>query len=203
LNLSITVFVGSVLWAGLLVFGGSTLPEHFFRPLSTVVASLAVLLSAFDLWLWRLPFLRGWLVKRPNLRGTWRAELRSSWIDPSSGQTVNAIDAFLVVRETYSTINTRLLTRESSSEQIGAEFSKLSDGTWRLEAVYRNEPGVLVQDRSRIHHGALLLMVEGNPARVLRGHYWTDRKTHGEVVGTSRRRKLFASYSTAATQWTR
>ncbi len=169
----------------------------WLKHLSTVTGILLFLLGTFDLWLWRLPVLQGWFVKRPNIRGTWRAILRSTWVDPSTGEGIEQIEGFMVIRQTYSSLSLRLLTSESSSELIGAEINTGSDGIMHIVGVYRNEPRQLLRQRSPIHYGAILLDIEGRPATCLRGHYWTDRNTAGEIELNNRIHEIFHDYETA------
>ena len=103
----------------------------------------------------------------------------------------------MVIRQTYSSISLRLLTDESSSELIGAEIITLSDGTIRMAGVYRNEPRQLLRERSPIHNGAILLEIIGRPVTRLKGHYWTDRNTAGEIELNNRRNQIFHDYETA------
>ena len=58
--------------------------------------------------------------------------------------------------------------------------------------------GVLIQERSRIHHGALLLDVHGSPANRLIGWCWTDRDTKGEVTLEKRVSKAYTSFDEAS-----
>jgi hypothetical protein len=59
------MYTAVTVWAIALLVTGQKLSSDLLRPLS-VVTSIVVLLSiAFELWLWKLPFLHGWLVKRP------------------------------------------------------------------------------------------------------------------------------------------
>ena len=77
-----------------------------------------------------------------------------------------------------------------------------SDGVPRFSSTYENVPGVLVQDWSRIHHGALLLDVHGSPANRLKGWYWTDRDTKGEVSLEKRLPKAYTTFDEAsAANW--
>ena len=150
LHLSVILLLAAGIWGVMLVVEGVAVSGTWFRPFSTVVGVLLLLLVAFDLWAWRLRFLQGWFVPRPDIRGTWRVELRTDWKDPTTGGVVAPITAYLVVRQTYSTLSLRMLTPESSSELAAAEISKAADGTYRLAAVYRNEPKLSVRDRSPI-----------------------------------------------------
>lgn len=197
LHLSALLLVAAALWGGMLVFEGVAVSGRWFRPFSTVVGVVLLLLVAFDLWAWRLRFLQGWFVPRPDLRGTWRVELHSDWTDPTTNQIVGPIAAYLVVRQTFSTLSLRMLTPESSSELVAAEISKAVDGTYRLAAVYRNEPKLSIRDRSPIHYGAIVLDVQGDPVTDLVGHYWTDRSTRGQLKTIGRDVRLFSSFERA------
>lgn len=155
------------------------------------------LLVAFDLWAWRLRFLHGWFVPRPDLRGTWRVELQSDWKDPATDEGIGPIVAYLVVRQTFSMLSVRMLTAESASELVAAEINKASDGTYRLAAVYRNEPNLSVRARSPIHYGAIVLDVQGDPVKDLAGYYWTDRNSRGELRTLARNDSIAASFKEA------
>lgn len=197
LHLSVILLLAAGIWGTMLVVEGVAVSGTWFRPFSTVVGILLLLLVAFDLWAWRLRFLQGWFVPRPDIRGTWRVELRSDWKNPVTNEVVAPIPGYLVVRQTFSTLSLRMLTSESSSELVAAEISKATDGTYRLAAVYRNEPKLSVRDRSPIHYGAIVLDVQGDPAKDLVGYYWTDRKTRGELRTLARHDTIAGSFSQA------
>lgn len=158
----------------------------FFKPMSGVVLVVSVALGGFDRWLWRWK-----LVERyhsvPNLNGTWRGELRSSWTDPQTGHPTPAIPIVLVIRQTYSAISVRAFTTESSSVTVAANVELEAEATHLVTYVFRNEPRLLVQDRSRTAYGGARLQLAGAKDR-LEGSYWTDRGPHGElrVVRVSR-----------------
>src|SRR5262245_13979619 len=118
LHLSAILLVAAAIWGAMLVFEGVAINGTWFRPFSTVVGVLLLLLVAFDLWAWRWRFLRGWFVPRPDLRGTWRVELQSEWKNPATDTVVGPIVAYLVVRQTFSSLSVRMLTAESASELV-------------------------------------------------------------------------------------
>ena len=189
LHLSAIILTAAVVWGVLLLLQGVPVSPSWFQPFSKVVGALMILLAAFDLWLWRLPFLQGWMVKRPNLSGTWRAEVRSEWVDPDTGQRKVPIAGFMVIRQTFSTLSLCQITAESRSELLGAEIVRGGDGTYQVFGVYRNEPRLSVRHRSEIHYGALELRVAGSPPERIEGHYWTDRDTAGELSLSDRMSK--------------
>jgi hypothetical protein len=188
LHLSAIILTAAVIWGLLLLLQGVPVSPSWFQPFSKVVGALMLLLTAFDLWLWRLSFLQGWLVKRPVLTGTWRADIRSNWIYPQTGEQIKSRTGFMVIRQTFSTLTLCQITHESRSELLGAEISRGTDGTYRVFGVYRNEPRFAVRDRSAIHYGALQLRVAGSPPERIEGHYWTDRDTAGELSLSDRKR---------------
>jgi hypothetical protein len=197
LHLSVLILLAAGIWARMLTFDGIAVNESWFRPFSTVVAVLLLLLSIFDRWAWRLRVLRGWFVSRPDIRGTWHIELRSDWKDPDTDDVIAPFSAHLVIRQTYSTLSLRLLTSESSSKVIASEIGKEADGTYRLAAVYRNEPRLSLRARSPIHYGAIMLDIQGDPVKNLVGCYWTDRKTRGELRSLSRHMTFASSFAEA------
>ncbi len=196
-HITAVVFLAALLWGVLLIIDGVAVSISWLRHFSTVVGVLLFLLAGFDLWLWRLPFLQGWFVKRPDISGTWRVTIRSNWVDPSTGKTVEPIEGYMVVRQTFSSLSLRLMTSESVSELLGAEIIRAPDGTFRVTGVYRNEPKLSVRERSPIHHGAILLDVVGRPRSALKGHYWTDRGTSGELELTDRIKRILDEFETA------
>ena len=197
MHLSVILSIAAVLWGAMLVLEGVAVSATWFRPFSMVLGVLVVVLLAFDLWAWRWRCLHGWFVSRPDLRGTWQVELRSNWHDPETKAEVGPIVAYLVVRQTFSSLSMRMLTTESASELVAAEINKASDGTYRVAAVYRNEPKLSVRARSPIHYGALVLDVQGDPATDLAGHYWTDRNSRGELKTLVRDEAIVGSFEEA------
>lgn len=187
LHLSAILLTAAVVWALLLLLQGVAVSPTWIRPFSTVIGVLMLLLAAFDLWLWRFNILQGWFVKRPVLTGTWRAEIRSNWVDPSTGARIAAIAGFMVVHQTFSRLSLCLMTDESRSDLLGAEVMRSSDGTYRVFGVYTNEPRYAVRFRSPLHYGGLELRAAGSPPERVEGHYWTDRNTAGELSLTDRK----------------
>jgi hypothetical protein len=45
-----------------------------------------------------------------------------------------------------------------------------------------------------MHHGSTVLDIAGNPAQRLKGRYWTDRDSKGELTFTERSKKLADDY---------
>lgn len=196
IQVQIVLGLAVVVWAVLLFVEGVHLKASYLKPYSVVVTVVVVGLILFDRWLWRIPPIARAL-HRPILRGTWKGQLLSNWINPETQQGIGPIEAFLLVRQTYSTVTLRLMTKESTSRSLVASLDSPRDDIARLSSTYQNMPGLMIQDRSRIHHGALMLEVHGSPANRLIGSYWTDRDTKGEVSLETRSPKVYTSFSEA------
>ncbi len=196
-QLTAIIWWTAIVWAAVLLLQGTSIQVAFFKPVSVVAGAVVLSLGGFDRWLWHWRLFAGWLVKRPDLRGTWEVELRSSWINPETGAAIAPIVGFLVISQTYSGLGIRLLTAESESRLRGAEILSNDDGTFDVVAVYQNEPKIAFRSRSQIHQGALKLSARGLPVNALDGHYWTDRNTNGGIATTRRLAKAVTSFEDA------
>lgn len=137
----------------------------------------------FTKWLWRFKFLQGWLIKIPNLQGTWRGELKSDWINPETGKGIDPIPVVLVVRQTFSNIKCTLMTKESTSYSTTADINVAPNSEdLYLTYSYTNRPKATIRDRSAIHDGASILKIISKPDKCLEGEYWTSRKTRGDMT---------------------
>ncbi|MCB9689731.1 MAG: hypothetical protein H6735_32130 [Alphaproteobacteria bacterium] len=178
--LGILVGLAACTWFAVAVALYGASPDlGFFKPMTLVSGFLALVLAGFDRWLWRIPGLVH-VHGVPDLNGTWKGELRSMWIDPATGASPPPIPTFVVIRQTYTAISVRTFTVESSSVSIAAGLVAEPDGSLVLTYLFRNEPKLSVQDRSRLHHGGVKAALAGESDK-LKGSYWTDRASKGEL----------------------
>lgn len=166
----------------------------WFKYVPSVVTPLGFILMAFDhvIWKW-LPVA---LVKRPKLAGTWRGVLRSSQKDDESGMEIAPIDCFAAISQRYSTITVRLYTPASQSKSITSRILE-DDDVFVLESTYLNTPPLKNQGHSRMHYGTMRLTIVRGDALVLRGPYWTDRGTVGELELVERTKKVVDGHEAA------
>ena len=178
----ILVAVGTIVLT--LRFSGEAVSWAWLTSIGTSVGVTLGAMTVFDRWLWRLPFLQGWFVKRPFLWGDWQAEIKSQWEDPQTGRCPDPIPATLSIRQTFSATHVRLKTDESQGDLIISSIKEEADGRYWLYGVYRNEPDLTVRRSSPLHFGAFRLEIEGKTTAPthLRGHYWTDRTTQGMII---------------------
>ena len=183
LGLNAVVAFAAGIWALLLIIQGADLPGEWWKPFSIVVGAVVLLLEAFEYWGWRISWLHPWLVSVPDLRGLWEGSLTTQWVDPETGLQREPIQAYIVVRQTFSRISIRVLTRESSSSLLAGQFSQEQDGEMVLTGTYRNTPRIKHRERSPMHYGGILLQVPKQRTRLTRiaGQYWTDRQSMGDL----------------------
>jgi hypothetical protein len=190
------LLISALIWFFELAQKGIPLSINNIEPISTVVTILLILLKVFDKWLWKIKIFFPWFVDRPNLQGTWKGTTLSNWENPNS-EKLKSIPSFLVIKQSYSSINSSLFTEESRSDLISGKINKKPDGTFQFIGVYLNYPDLLRRQKSSMHHGAFVLHFDGNPPSKLKGEYWTERNTSGELDFLERKNELIYDYSIA------
>ena len=164
---------------------------------SYVVTVLWALLFCWNRWLWSWPVIR-WLSRRPDLRGTWKGFIQSDWQDAQTGKKAEPIDVYVVIRQTYSSLDVRLFSQESSSVSLCATLLSDSENVHRIAVTYLNTPATLHVEKSPISHGGMLLNVRGNdPVQQLDGGYWTERRTKGEIKLAEHTKALCTGFDSA------
>lgn len=100
-RLHITMILGLavIVWGLVLGIQGTAVTRAHLAPFSIVVGFLVLLATAFEHRLWRLRWIHGWIVKRPDLRGTWQIELISD-----SLYATDPIVCYMGVKQTLSTL---------------------------------------------------------------------------------------------------
>jgi hypothetical protein len=187
-----------IIWAAVLLVSGTTLEIGWeaIKKLPNVVTIYVLLALIFTNWAWRLSIFKKWLVPLPDLQGTWKGTLESTWIDPTTNQKIPPKDVMLVIKQTFSNISCVMYTDESDSFSNTAQINEDDDsGIFRLSYNYTNRSRANVRDRSAIHDGAAILKVITEPEKVLKGEYWTSRKTTGDISVKFVSRKLSENFS--------
>jgi SMODS-associating 2TM, beta-strand rich effector domain len=191
-DIQLRVLVGLVvvIWVVVLLIQGQPVSANSLKAFSYSVSGVSFALLFWEKWVWSWRIFHPWLTRRPDIRGTWKGHLVSNWIDPNTHQGRGEIEAYLVIRESYSTIDVRLLTTESYSVSLSGHVVADGEGIHTVAVVYQNTPRALLRERSPMGHGGMLLHVRGVPAHQLDGEYWTDRQTKGELTFRLRSKEL-------------
>jgi hypothetical protein len=198
IHISTLLFFAAVIWGGLLILDGVSVSVSWFKPFSTVTGLIVLLLTVFDRWAWRSSFLHPWFVSTPNIQGTWKGYITSSWKDPNTRERIQPIEAYLVILQTLSSIQIRLITRESCSDLIVGNIFQEISGIYSVAGIYRNIPNILNRNINPIHQGSILLHVQSDDHIILDGEYWTDRSTKGVLRFVDRSEKIVNDFSQAS-----
>lgn len=174
----------ALIWIILLLAGGVTslfdlvnIAKKF--PLAVTIYTILALI--FTKWIWRWKIFQGWLVKIPDLQGTWKGTIISTWINPETNNKIDPIPAILSIKQTFNKIDCFLFTNESSSYSTAAEINLDRAGNLYFSYNYTNRPRAAVREKSEIHDGAAILQIIKTPSYSLEGEYWTSRKSTGEM----------------------
>lgn len=193
---ALVLIVAGVYLVSYLIRGLPT--AELFAPIGAAGAVASLFVLAYDHFIWRLPRIGRRLSHRPDIRGTWRGTLSSSWKDPCTGRQIDSDpEVYLVVRQTFWSITGNLITKESKSCSTTATIEDDGCGQYQFVAQYRNTPRASVRNRSEVHHGSFKLDIGGDPADRLEGYYWTDRSTMGELEFDRRAPHVVESYKHA------
>jgi len=153
--------------------------------LPKVISIDLFLYALFSAYFWRLLIFKDWLVPFPNLNGTWKGFIYSTWKDPITGQRPSPIPAILTIKQSFLNISCVMRTKEMTSSSITSGYMINKDIQLnRLFYTYASEPIQTVRERSPIHYGTIHFDIIKNPKNKLEGGYWTDRKTTGEIKMT-------------------
>jgi hypothetical protein len=133
-----------IAWALVLSIQGTPLSFSQLAPFSTVVGVLAIGALSMEKLLWRQPWLHGWFVQRPDLRGTWKVQLQSDWINPETDAVIGPITCYMGVEQTLSNLQMHLMTPESESWFVAHSIrTSPSENGYQVVGVYTNKPHVI------------------------------------------------------------
>ena len=201
-QICVFLLIATVTWAGMLWIQGRELSFGDLAPFSTVVGALTVFALLIEKVLWRHPWFHGWFVQRPDLRGTWKVQLQSDWIDPVTGNPKGPITCYMGVNQTLSTLQMHLMTPESESWLVASSVRAFPSETgFQIVGVYTNKPDVHLRSAtSAMHFGALVIDTHGSSTlrpETMTGEYWTDRKTTGRMTLSSRSDIVYTQFAQA------
>jgi len=163
----------------------------FIKILPTVATIDLIFLGVFIKWGWRWKVFQGWLVPFADLNGTWQGSIQTTWKKPETGETPGPIPTILTIKQTFTKISCVMRTAEMTSYSFAEQFKLDKDNQIRqLAYSYTSKPKPAITDRSIPHEGTIIFDIIGKPLSKLKGHYWTARKSTGEITLTFREMKL-------------
>ena len=202
-NLNIKAFVyiflgiSAALWLGIAIATGVDLSKvwDFVKILPKVAAIDILIVGIFVKWGWRWKRLQGWLVPFPDLNGTWQGTIQTTWKNKETGETPGPIPTILSIKQSFTQMSCVMRTEEMQSHSYIEGFKLDKDAQIRqLAYSYTSKPRPTVTERSAPHDGAIVIDIMGKPVDKLKGRYWTERKTTGEISLTFREKDLLDDF---------
>lgn len=153
--------------------------QFLFDPTSAVTF-YALLYLTFNRWIWRWTlFRRIGLVSIPDLNGSWRGEMCSSFHNFEQQIAFQAS-----IGQSWSKMVVRFSTGQSASHSETASFI-LNAGTGpTLSYTYLNRPRASEDPNLEMHQGtAVLIMRSLGPSARMEGEYYSSRgrANHGDI----------------------
>lgn len=157
--------------------------SSFISLIPKVVTIDLILILIFTKWGWKLKIFRGWLVPFPNLHGAWSGSIHSDWVNPETKEKVPPIPVLLSINQSFFHINCKMMTGEMDSFSTAEGFNIEADRQIKqLAYIYTSKPRISLNERSLPHDGSIVFDIVENPEEKLKGRYWTERKTTGEII---------------------
>ena len=191
------VFSSAVVYVIYRIQGSPSLtPKTILQTLSIVVTVDFIFCSLFVSFLWKLPIFKNWLVPFPDLNGTWKGEIQTTWTDPETGKKPEPIPAILTIKQSFLNISCVMRTAEMTSRSLTSAFVLDKENQLeRLVYTYDSNPIETVRERSPQHCGTMDFEIVREDKRIkLAGGYWTDRKTTGTIEMHFWKKKQINSY---------
>lgn len=179
------VSVSALAWLVLDLTGSSDLSDikEFLKLIPKVVTIDMIFVGVFMKFGWKSKVFRGWLVPFPNLNGTWIGYIYSDWVDAKTGERVEPIPTMLTIYQTFNQTNCIMRTGEMKSYSIAEGFNISEEHQLKqLSYIYSSKPRALLSERSPQHDGAMIFDILGDNSLKMKGKYWTERKTKGEII---------------------
>lgn len=198
-NLNIKIFIytllglSALLWFLFSFLAGLNLSNFwdFLKILPNVATVDLLIVAVFIKWAWQWKIFKGWLVPFPNLNGTWQGYIHSDWVNEETGEKPPPIPTILTIRQSFGKISCVLRTTEMISYSYVEGFSIDPDKQVKqLVYTYTSKPKSSVKERSSPHDGTIVFEIIDIPNVKLKGRYWTDRETTGEIILTFREKTL-------------
>ena len=138
-----------------------------FANIGQTVSITILIWGLYRKWLWKFNVFSNY----PKLKKCYKGSFISDYDKKNRDVTIK-------IKQTLTSINVYYETQESFSKSISSQIYK-DNFSYIIGYLYLNEPDQKIRNRSQIHYGYIQLVIDGEN---LKGKYFTDRKTAGEIV---------------------
>ena len=168
----------------------------YLKPIPTIVTIDVIISAIFVRWFWKSKLFYHWLVPFPNLNGTWKGEIKSTWVNSDTGERPEPIPVILTIKQSFTSISCVMRTAEMTSHSFSSDFViKNEEQILKLVYTYDSNPKETIKDRSVRHLGTISFDILTHNKKIeLDGEYWTARKTTGTIELKFWKKELVSKY---------
>ena len=110
-GISIIIYLGFLLYSGF-----ENLKQKDYLILIPKTASIIFIITIFfSKWMWKWNLFYDWLVPFPNLNGTFKGHIISTWVNPETGERPDPIPCILTIKQSFLKISCIMRTAEMTS----------------------------------------------------------------------------------------
>lgn len=162
---------------------GDTHPLRYASLVASVIGAILVPLANVA---WRGVWRRLPPIERatfPDLNGTWEGYIFSTWISPNTDAIPEPLPVVVRIRQSLFSTAVLFQTDEAKSRSTWSTLEvDRAAGAYRVFYSYEHQPMAAVRPRNPSHRGFAWLEMDIDADRnTLKGQYFTDRKTTGDI----------------------
>lgn len=182
----IWIIIGILIFVFIILTKGIELNLTLFTSaISAAGISLLIETLLFKQFIWkRSPdIFYPWLCSIPFIGGRWEGTLQSDFIFPETGIRGGPIPARMDINHEFDKIKVTLETGKSYSGSYVSDIWIDEAGRKYLCYTYHNDADEN-RDKNPNHDGTVKLRIlkDNNEELILKGHYFTGRKTSGKMI---------------------
>jgi len=168
---------------------------YYLKSIPTAITISLLFLIIFIKYIWKWKVFHKWLIPFPNLNGTWKGYIHSTWIDPDTNTRPTPIPVILTIRQSLFKISCVMRTEEMESFSFASGFVMYQENQLlKLVYSYESIPKQTVKGRSPQHFGTIVFNISSQNKKELIGEYWTERKTTGSIELEFWKKELYDKY---------
>lgn len=177
-----TAFIAILSFICVALYKGANFQQELVDAITQAVSITVALRYVYVKWAWKWnPFFEK-LHSVPCLEGQWDGGFQTTWQSTDGAISPKGSIYVQITQPDMFTIKITQQSGESCSYSFAESFEHEVDGSIFLNFSYRNEPKATVRDRSQISYGTSRYKLERSKDKfTLKGSYYTDRKTTGDV----------------------
>lgn len=184
---AVLILIG-LITMGVSYFRSGKADQTLFLYFGSIATVLGLFFWLFEHWIWHFPFLYGWLVAIPDLRGKWTgngSETASGENDPQKKSQATLTAEHITIRQSYSSIHVSIQWKGGGESRVHESAPYVLSGTdtkyLAFVAVYSYTHG---HENPKIRHATVIIVIAEKakqPKKVSINYATLDRLRAGNI----------------------